>query len=325
MNKEELVKEIKELHQEGLNDREISDKLDISKGKIWYIRSRKLKLISNCRNGKKFICEVCKKEFIISPSRRNNKHIFCSRKCANIWRLGRKIPNREKKVIKICKNCSKEYKVIKYREDKSSYCSLQCEKESYKGSGNPNYKGGISPYYDNDEVWQNIRKEALERDNYKCIICNKERNLEVHHIIPYRLIGKHELDNLVTLCEDDHHKFEKCTVGLLKDYIAIGDPDFYRVLFEILMLHLRKNRDYGTKEEPLRNFTTVGNALEDYGILTEGYPATKIALAYAYKQWDAAFKLLGRAEKGNVEGVSQRLNDIAVYSIIARLLYERGL
>ena len=104
-----------------------------------------------------------------------------------------------------------------------------------------------------------------------------------------------------------------------------GDPEFYKLLVEIGVLHSQKNSDYASKEEPLRNFTTVGKALEDYEILTKGYPATKIALAYAYKQWDAAFKLLGRAEKGNVEGVSQRLNDIAVYSIIARILYERGL
>jgi len=104
-----------------------------------------------------------------------------------------------------------------------------------------------------------------------------------------------------------------------------GDPQFYEILVDLAELHHLKNGDYASKEEPLRNFTTVGNALENYGILTKGYPATKIALAYAYKQWDAAFKLLGRSEKGNVEGILQRLSDIAVYSIIAMLLYERGL
>jgi len=111
----------------------------------------------------------------------------------------------------------------------------------------------------------------------------------------------------------------------MKKLFPNGDPQFYKIIVDLADLHNKKNADYASREEPLRNFTTVGNALENYGILTKGYPATKIALAYAYKQWDAAFKLLGRAEKGNVEGVSQRLNDIAVYSIIARLLYERGL
>ncbi len=104
-----------------------------------------------------------------------------------------------------------------------------------------------------------------------------------------------------------------------------GDPRFYEIIVELAELHHDKNGDYASREEPLRNFTTVGTALEDYGLLTKGNSATKIALAYAYKQWDAALKLLGRSEKGNVEGVSQRLDDIAVYAIIARLLYERGL
>ena len=111
----------------------------------------------------------------------------------------------------------------------------------------------------------------------------------------------------------------------MKKLFPNGDPQFYEIIVELADLHNRKNADYATRENPLRNFTTVGNVLEDYGILTKGNPSTKIALAYAYKQWDAALKLLGRSERGNVEGISQRLDDIAVYSIIARILYERGL
>jgi hypothetical protein len=111
----------------------------------------------------------------------------------------------------------------------------------------------------------------------------------------------------------------------MKKLFSNGDPEFYEIIVDLAELHHMKNGDYASKEEPLRNFTTVGKALEDYNILTKGNPATKIALAYASKQWDAAFKLLGRSEKGDVEGINQRLNDIAVYAIIARILYERGL
>lgn len=111
----------------------------------------------------------------------------------------------------------------------------------------------------------------------------------------------------------------------IKKLFPNGDPKFYEIIVEMADLHNRKNADYASKEEPLRNFTVVGKALEDYGLITKGNSATKVALIYAYKQWDATLKLLGRNEKGNVEGIVDRLGDISVYSIIARILYERGL
>ena len=42
------------------------------------------------------------------------------------------------------------------------------------------------------------------------------------------------------------------------------------------------------------------------------------------KQFDAFLKLLMHNEKGQVEGIAERLNDVAVYSIIARILYEES-
>ena len=104
-----------------------------------------------------------------------------------------------------------------------------------------------------------------------------------------------------------------------------GDPMFYEILVNLGQLHNDKNGDYATIEYPLRNFTTVGEALEKYGLITKGKPALKLALIYAYKQWDAALKLLGRGEEGNVEGIDARLDDIAVYAIIAKILNKRGL
>jgi len=116
---------------------------------------------------------------------------------------------------------------------------------------------------------------------------------------------------------------KKELIKKLKEFCPNGDPRFYEIIADLGILHSAKNSDYASKEEPLRNFTTVGKAMEEYGIITPGNSATKTALMYAYKQWDAALKLLGRNEKGNIEGITDRLNDIAVYAIIARILYER--
>ena len=48
------------------------------------------------------------------------------------------------------------------------------------------------------------RKEARERDGYRCQECGKAGILEVHHKIHVRNGGSDELENLVTLCRGCH-------------------------------------------------------------------------------------------------------------------------
>lgn len=107
-----------------------------------------------------------------------------------------------------------------------------------------------------------------------------------------------------------------------KKLFKYGHPLFYDIIIDNCQLHNNKNRDYATLKEPLGNFTRVGKWAREYGLITEGYEATKIALLYALKQWDAVLKLLRDNQKGKVEGIPERLNDISVYSVIARILYQ---
>lgn len=103
-----------------------------------------------------------------------------------------------------------------------------------------------------------------------------------------------------------------------------GHPKFYEILEAIAKLHHDKNTDYATKENPLRNFTSVGQMCKHYGLVTEGNEAFKVCLIYAMKQLDAALKLLQTGEKGKVETIPIRLRDVAVYLIIAEVLYGEG-
>jgi len=114
-------------------------------------------------------------------------------------------------------------------------------------------------------------------------------------------------------------------ISALKEACPYGDPRFYEIVVDLCELHNDKNADYATKKDPLSNFMRVGKSMADYKLITPGRVATKIAFIYMWKQIDAAYKLLGRAEKGGVQGVSDRLDDVAVYSILARILYEKGL
>jgi 5-methylcytosine-specific restriction endonuclease McrA len=52
------------------------------------------------------------------------------------------------------------------------------------------------------------RREILLRDHYTCQYCGKEtRELTIDHVIPRRLGGKHDWDNVVSACKAcNHHK-----------------------------------------------------------------------------------------------------------------------
>lgn len=52
--------------------------------------------------------------------------------------------------------------------------------------------------------WQKVRREALERDGNRCVMCGSIENLEAHHIHPVSEGGVAQIDNLKTLCKRCH-------------------------------------------------------------------------------------------------------------------------
>lgn len=56
----------------------------------------------------------------------------------------------------------------------------------------------ISCYYKKDKL--------LEMDNYRCVECGSEGDLELHHIIPVAKGGGNDDDNLQVLCKQCHHR-----------------------------------------------------------------------------------------------------------------------
>jgi len=171
-----------------------------------------------------------------------------------------------------------------------------------------------------DEIWIKKREEALIRDNYTCVVCGSRKSLEVYHIIPYRLVGKHEVENLVTLCEKCHHKFEKDSIELLKG--KIGHPDFTRLLVKVWMLYVKKNYQYATSKDPLANFRRCGKLCEKL-IKVDNKPLA-IALFCMSKQVDAVYEVVGENKKDTVEQLEDKLLDIAVYSLLCIILNKEG-
>lgn len=75
------------------------------------------------------------------------------------------------------------------------------KRENMMAEKNPSWAGGA------DKYWQ---RQALIRDDYTCRICGHREPeiMEVDHIIPRSVAPEltHEMNNLVTLCPNDHRR-----------------------------------------------------------------------------------------------------------------------
>ncbi|WP_088230734.1 HNH endonuclease [Bacillus cereus] len=60
---------------------------------------------------------------------------------------------------------------------------------------------------------ESLKVEVKDRDEWKCVICECETDLHVHHKIPRRLGGIHHKDNLVTLCASCHKAVETVNIS----------------------------------------------------------------------------------------------------------------
>lgn len=106
---------------------------------------------------------------------------------------------------------------------------------------------------------------------------------------------------------------ETATVNLHLENL-VGDPDFFKALEELALLHDLKNRDYGTEEDPLANC----RASEVWGI--------SAWLGTMVRANDKMVRIQSFARKGSLanESLEDSLIDLAAYSLIALVLYRRS-
>ena len=96
-------------------------------------------------------------------------------------------------------------------------CEYNMQREDMKekyllGEANNFYIDGSG--YENKDDWHQYegricRKECLKRDNYRCVLCGSEEDLNVHHLSARNIDteNNYNLDNLVTLCKFHHTDF----------------------------------------------------------------------------------------------------------------------
>lgn len=66
--------------------------------------------------------------------------------------------------------------------------------------------------YLTSEHWRTFRRLVLERDDYRCVLCNSGERLQVHHrVYPQRYMEK--LSDCYTLCDRCHRAYSKKGAG----------------------------------------------------------------------------------------------------------------
>lgn len=194
---------------------------------------------------KKFthICRTCEEPFF----KQAQQVKYCSDVCRGVYQSA------EKKK-RICKNCTR---VITSLSEHIIYCSESCieeyrkKKQRKKELEKQNEKDleiivrqrvnelidrrydclqamvSLIDYHDVSGFTDALKQKILEREEHRCYICHQDKTLEVHHILPQRLGGKHEENNLVTLCKRCHrhietgerdHAYRKCLKNAKRTY-----------------------------------------------------------------------------------------------------------
>lgn len=157
-------------------------------------------------------CETCGIEFKRSPYKIQHKRVFCSKECYHLSKIK---PKRQK----VCQTCGRSFEPW---TDKQIYCSSTCfaapRKATMRGENNPSYIDGRAKNkkcYRGDD-WEDIRKAVYKRDGYRCQVCGKHckrKEIQAHHIHPYRETFDNSLENLITLCNSCHAKTENRARG----------------------------------------------------------------------------------------------------------------
>ena len=94
-----------------------------------------------------------------------------------------------------------------------------------------------------------------------------------------------------------------------------GIPRFFELLKEIEDTHKRKNADYSSPDEPLKNLISS----EKY-FNVEGHIGTAIRMS---DKWERFCNLLQREAKVTNESVKDTLLDLSIYCLLEIILIER--
>lgn len=108
-------------------------------------------------------------------------------------------------------------------------------------------------------------------------------------------------------------------IKALREIFPHGHSDYLPIAVGQLKLHSEKNHDYAAGGSPMGNFDRVSSILALYPGLNLS-DRRVVALVYALKQLDAVLWGLAKRIVHKVEGLNERLGDIAVYANLVQCM-----
>lgn len=136
-------------------------------------------------------CALCGK-----PIRASTGQTYCSLACRMV----------HKRTDRKCKTCGKIFQVRKSALQESTnasgnFCCRQCYEKWLCHTERTTGRGS---------QWKKTRDSAIKRQPF-CALCGTFNNIQVHHIVPFRLTKDNSKNNLVSLCVKHHKIVETIT------------------------------------------------------------------------------------------------------------------
>lgn len=182
------------------------------------------------------MCVMCGGKFVAPIYR--PKAQTCSAKCNQKRQDQRRSPLRRWQPdgsTRSCQRCGMEFAAKKYGGERQRYCSPECRIETNRALALQRHSPESRLEKAHQHKWGGMWIAALKRDGWRCTVCGKDKQLQVHH-----LDGSGEADspnhgeaNLVTLCTGCHKKVhmimyrivdgEMYVKGFVFDWLKAGD------------------------------------------------------------------------------------------------------
>lgn len=97
--------------------------------------------------------------------------------------------------------------------------------------------------YLRSDYWNEIKEQVLERDDYRCRLCDSKKDLQVHHRT-YEFLGNEKIEELLTLCKKCHYIVHKRNPQLsYKIYCDNKKWEADEREIEIIKEHILNNHD----------------------------------------------------------------------------------